>query len=240
MRKILKEIKWNERKLIPVIIQDAENKEVLMMAYMNPLALEKTIETGYTHFWSRSRNRLWKKGEESGHVQKVKEIHIDCDSDTLLIEVEQKGAACHMGYRSCFFRKLESEGFKETKEKIFSPAEVYGEGCTILEHIYEVILDRKHHIDKKDSYVAFLFREGEETILKKIAEEAAEIIMAGKCKNKDKIIAEVADLFFHILVAMGYYNIPPADIYRNLSKRFGKSGFKLKSSSVEKSEDSMI
>ena len=228
MEDILKEVKFDEKGLVPAIIQDAENGEVLMVAYMNRLALEKTLETGYTHFWSRSRNRLWKKGEESGHTQKVEEIRIDCDSDTLLVKVQQKGAACHMGHRSCFFRKLDREGWQEEGEKVFSPQEIYGEGCTILEHVYEVILDRKHHMDRQDSYVASLFRKGLDAILKKVGEEATEVVLACKGGEKERVVYEVADLFFHTLVAMGYHNVPPADIYRELGRRFGKSGLKEK------------
>ncbi len=226
MEDLLREVKFDEKGLVPAIIQDAFNGELLMVAYMNGLALEKTLETGYTHFWSRSRNRLWKKGEESGHVQKVKEIRIDCDSDTLLVKVEQRGAACHMGYKSCFFRSLGHEGWQVDHEKVFKPEEVYGEGCNILEHIYEVILDRKHHIDREDSYVASLFRKGHDTLLKKVGEEATEVVLACKDGDREQVVYEVADLFFHTLVAMGYHGIPPADVYGELGKRFGKSGLR--------------
>ena len=228
MEEILKEVKFDEKGLVPAIIQDAQQGEVLMVAYMNRLALEKTLETGYTHFWSRSRNRLWKKGEESGHVQKVEEILIDCDSDTLLVKVHQEGAACHTGHRSCFFRRLDREGWQEKGEKVFNPQEVYGGGCTILEHIYEVILDRKHHIDRQDSYVASLFRKGLDAILKKVGEEATEVVLAGKDGDRERVVYEVADLFFHTLVAMGYYNVPPSDVYGELGRRFGRSGLEEK------------
>jgi phosphoribosyl-AMP cyclohydrolase len=118
------EVKYDEKGLIPAIIQDIASGEVLMMAYMNEEALRKTIETGYTHFYSRSRQKLWKKGETSGHVQEVKEVLIDCDKDTLLIKVIQHGpGACHTGHRSCFFRNLEG---REVSKKVFSEEEVYG------------------------------------------------------------------------------------------------------------------
>lgn len=124
---ILEELKFNQQNLIPVIIQDAENNEVLMMAYMNKESLIKTVETKETYFFSRSRNKIWKKGESSGHIQTVKEILIDCDMDTLLIRVEQKKAACHKGYRTCFFRKVEGnfENLKVIKKLVFDPKEVY-------------------------------------------------------------------------------------------------------------------
>jgi len=122
----LKEIVFNSQGLVPVIIQDINTSEVLMMAWMNKEALRKTIDTGKTHFWSRSRHKLWLKGETSGHHQIVKEIYVDCDGDALLIKVEQIKAACHTGYKSCFFRKLNREGKpKIVGEKIFEPGEVY-------------------------------------------------------------------------------------------------------------------
>jgi len=111
--------------LLPAIVQDYKTGDVLMLAYMNEEAWEMTLKTKLAHYYSRSRQSLWKKGETSGHVQKVKEIYIDCDADTILIKVEQKGAACHMGYRSCFFRKLEDNNLKVVGERIFDPKKVY-------------------------------------------------------------------------------------------------------------------
>jgi phosphoribosyl-AMP cyclohydrolase len=120
----LPELKYDEKGLIPAIVQDAESREVLMMAYMNAESLAKTVESGFTHFWSRSRGKFWKKGETSGHVQEVREVLYDCDRDTLLIKVIQRGpGACHTGHRSCFFTDIEG---KETEGKVFSEDEVYG------------------------------------------------------------------------------------------------------------------
>ncbi len=120
----LPDLKYDEKGLIPAIIQDSESKEVLMMAYMNAESLAKTVSTGFTHFWSRSRGKFWKKGETSGHVQEVREILYDCDKDTLLIKVIQRGpGACHTGHRSCFFTDIEG---KETADKVFSEDDVYG------------------------------------------------------------------------------------------------------------------
>ena len=125
--KFLKKLKFDEKGLIPAIIQDADTDEVLMLAYMNEASFMETLETGFTHFWSRSRQKLWKKGETSGHTQKVHEILFDCDADTLLIKVHQKGAACHTGYRSCFYRKIaDKKGTVKTKgKKLFDPKKVY-------------------------------------------------------------------------------------------------------------------
>jgi len=127
MEAFLAQVKFNDQGLVPVIAQDAKNGEVLMMAWMNRETLQKTIESGLMHYWSRSREKVWLKGETSGHTQKVKEIRIDCDGDTLLIKIEQKGGACHEGYRSCFFRVLADGGKKLeiSGEKVFSPKEAY-------------------------------------------------------------------------------------------------------------------
>jgi len=122
---IVNEIKYDANGLVPVIIQDYKNNEVLMVAYMNGESLKITLETGVTHFWSRSRQKLWKKGETSGHLQEVKEVLIDCDQDALIMKVDQKVAACHTGYRSCFYRKLDGGRFIVFQEKIFEEHDVY-------------------------------------------------------------------------------------------------------------------
>ncbi|MFH0964711.1 MAG: phosphoribosyl-AMP cyclohydrolase [Planctomycetota bacterium] len=120
-------IKFDDKGLVTAVMQDANNGEVLMVAFMNAEALEKTVETGLAHFWSRSRGKLWLKGESSGHVQKVKEMRVDCDGDALLLKIEQEGGACHTGYRSCFYRKLkeDGEGYETAGEKVFDPGKVY-------------------------------------------------------------------------------------------------------------------
>ena len=124
---ILERLKFDSNGLIPAIVQDHANGRVLMMAWMNATSLERSIESGYTHFWSRSRKKYWKKGESSGHLQAIRRIELDCDGDTLLIQVEQKGAACHQGYRSCFFRALTLEGrVVATEERLRDPEEIYG------------------------------------------------------------------------------------------------------------------
>jgi len=123
--KFLDEIKFDNRGLVPAIIQDYKNGEILMLAYMNRESLQKTLSSGKTHFWSRSRQKLWLKGESSGHTQEVKELFMDCDMDTVLIKVDQKVAACHTGYRSCFYRKLEGEDFTVVGEKVFEEDAVY-------------------------------------------------------------------------------------------------------------------
>lgn len=121
------QIKYDNKGLVPVIIQDYVNNEILMVAYMNKEALKRTLDSGKTHFWSRSRQQYWQKGEHSGHVQLVREVLIDCDNDALVIKVDQKIAACHTGYRSCFYRKLDGEEFKVLQTKVFEEKEVYGD-----------------------------------------------------------------------------------------------------------------
>ncbi|MCK8824236.1 bifunctional phosphoribosyl-AMP cyclohydrolase/phosphoribosyl-ATP diphosphatase HisIE [Fuchsiella alkaliacetigena] len=238
----LTELKFDENGLIPAIIQDIENEQVLMMAYMNREAVQKTVETGYTWFWSRSRQELWKKGGSSGHVQQVEEIKADCDLDTLLIKVKQKVAACHTGHYSCFYRRLDldkANRFKSEGEQVFSPEEVYDEQTEedeiklenppvpsgglpqILQEIYQVVLDRKHN-PVEDSYTSYLFDEGLDKILKKIGEEAAEVIIGAKNEDKEEIIMEVSDLLYHLLVLLNYYQINLNEVYAELADRFGK------------------
>ncbi len=123
--KVLDEIKFDDKGLIPAIVQDYQNGEILMLAYMNRESLQKTLSSGKTHFWSRSRQKFWLKGESSGHIQEVKEVFVDCDMDTLVFKVNQKVAACHTGYRSCFYRKLEGDELTVTGEKVFEAGDVY-------------------------------------------------------------------------------------------------------------------
>jgi phosphoribosyl-ATP pyrophosphohydrolase/phosphoribosyl-AMP cyclohydrolase len=205
--------------LVPVIVQDAETKEVLMLAYMNEEALKLTKETGYAHYFSRSRNKLWKKGESSGHTQEVKEILIDCDNDTLLLKVKQNGVACHTGRKSCFFTKL------DTKETILDK-EMEIE-YNFIDKLYHTLLDRKN-ADPKTSYVSSLYHKGENSLLKKVAEEAAEFCFAVKDNNQKEIIYEAADLAFHTLIALALKNIHPEAVLEELKRREGISGIEEK------------
>jgi len=217
----IKNLKYDSNGLIPAIIQDWKNGDVLMLAYMNEESLKKTIETGNTHFWSRSRNKLWKKGETSGNEQIVKEISYDCDNDTLLVKVEQKGVACHTGNRSCFYSKLTQVVIPSEARNL----EVETFSGNVIDKIYEVILDRKRNL-RESSYVSSLFKSGRDKILKKIGEEASEVVIGSKNDKKEEIIYEIADLWFHSLVLLGYHDITPEEIYKELQKRFGKSGIR--------------
>lgn len=215
--KILDEIKFDEKGLVPAIAQDFKTGEVLMMAYMNREALEKSLSSGRATYFSRSRNKLWLKGETSGHFQNIKCAYYDCDIDTILLKVEQVGAACHTGERSCFFREIELQ-FKDPRShcRDFSSS-------AILDRVYDVILERKSNPGER-SYVSSLFTKGGDTILKKIGEEASELLISGKGGNKEEVVHELADLWFHSLVLLGYLNINPEDVYQELKRRFGKSG----------------
>lgn len=212
------ELEFDSRGLIPAIIQDVKTRQVLMLAYMNRQALAKTLDTGCTWFYSRSRECLWMKGETSGHIQKVQQIYYDCDQDTLLILVEQEGAACHTGHFSCFYRNWEGE---EEESRVFDPEEVYPARVgspAILYELYDVLEERKE-LRPQGSYTAYLFNEGQDKILKKVGEETSEVIIASKNHNDDEIIYEVSDLLYHLMVLLVYHGIKLNDIFGELKSR---------------------
>ena len=204
---LLKEIKFDEKGLIPAIVQDIKTKEVLMMAYMNEESLKKTLETNKTWFWSRSRQELWNKGATSGNIQKVVQVDYDCDGDSLLVLVEQKGVACHTGERSCFYNSI----YKTTEEGAV--------GSEVLEQLYKIIDDRKIN-PVEGSYTKYLFDKGIDKILKKIGEESAEVIIAAKNPDKEAIVYETSDLIYHLFVLLREKGIPLEDIYKELRSRF--------------------
>lgn len=210
------EIRYGDDGLVPVIIQDSVNGQVLMFAYANREAVEKMLATGKTHFWSRSRKKLWQKGKESGNVQEIKRVLLDCDRDCLLVVVEQKGVACHTGERTCFFRALDNE-------RSVAPAFVGESKEKTIDEVYEVIMDRKRN-PKDDSYVSSLFKKGLDKVLEKVIEEAGEMIIASKNQKREDIIYEATDLLFHTLVALSYFDVTPRDVYAELARRFGKKG----------------
>jgi phosphoribosyl-AMP cyclohydrolase / phosphoribosyl-ATP pyrophosphohydrolase len=199
-------IKYDDRGLVPAIVQDYLDGTVLMMAWMNRESLQKTIETGETWFWSRSRQEFWHKGATSGHLQKVHGLRYDCDSDALLVTVEQIGdIACHTGERSCFHQ---IDGGKAAP-----PADT-------LSNLYQVIVDRREN-PIAGSYTASLFAGGDNKILKKIGEESAEVVMACKDDVPDEIAGEVADLFYHALVALAHHQVDLRAVYAKLDSRKG-------------------
>lgn len=205
-------VKFDEKGLVPVVTQDYKTKEVLMVAYMNREAFEKTVETGKVTYFSRSRNKLWVKGETSGHFQTVKTIKLDCDGDTLLIEAEQIDAACHTGNKSCFFRTMAGGAWEEKTEKEEEAS------ARILQEVYDVIVDRTVH-PKEGSYTNYLFTKGLDKILKKVGEETAEVIIAAKNKSKEEIRYEVSDLMYHLMVLLVERGLTLEDIYGELKGR---------------------
>lgn len=204
-------IRWDEFKqnsdgLVPVIVQDYRTREVLMLAYMNEEAFRRTLDTGKMTYFSRSRRSLWVKGETSGHYQYVKSLTLDCDNDTILAMVRQVGAACHTGNRSCFFRTLAAREFRQVNP------------LTVLETVYQVILDRKEH-PKEGSYTNYLFDKGLDKILKKLGEEATEIVIAAKNPSSEEIIYEISDFLYHLMVLMADRGITWEDITGELANR---------------------
>nr|WP_307989891.1 bifunctional phosphoribosyl-AMP cyclohydrolase/phosphoribosyl-ATP diphosphatase HisIE [uncultured Niameybacter sp.] len=210
-------VKFDEKGLIPVIAQDAHAKKVRMLAYMNKEALEKTLATGKVHYYSRSRQKLWLKGESSGCFQYLKGMSIDCDGDTLLIQIEQEGGiSCHTGYATCFFTTMDEEDIKKDtlpKLKLAGDKEQ-----NMLSGLYNTILERKTQ-PKAGSYTNYLFDAGINKILKKVGEEATEVIVAAKDKKPEELVLEVADLMYHLTVLMVEEGISWEDVESELDKR---------------------
>jgi len=223
MQEVLNLVDWSKSELLPVIVQDVQNNEVLMMAYMNKEALELSLNTKIAHYFSRSKQRIWKKGESSGHTQKIHSFNIDCDNDTLLIKVTQEGVACHTGRRSCFFTELETG--KINSEVEVSSEAMYG----VIDTLYHTIQERKN-ADPSVSWTAKLLSKGENTILKKVVEEAGEFAFAYKDNDEGEMIYEAAGLTYHMLVALASKNISPDRIKQELASRFNISGIAEKNS----------
>lgn len=200
------QFKKNSDGLIPVIVQDYKTSQVLMLAYMNEQAFADTLRTGKMHYYSRSRQSQWLKGETSGHFQYVKSLHLDCDNDTILAKVHQIGAACHTGAQSCFFQTLAEKEYKET-----NPLKVF-------EDVFHVILDRKLH-PKEGSYTNYLFDKGIDKILKKVGEEATEIIIAAKNPDPEEIKYEISDFLYHVMVLMAEKGVTWEEITEELANR---------------------
>ncbi len=210
--------KFDREGLLTAVIQDWLDGTVLMVGYMNQEAIEKTVATKKVHFWSRSRNKLWEKGETSGHTLHVKEFFVDCDRDTILVKAQPAGPTCHTGERACFFSRIDEQG------RIVHRNAQDAQGA-ILENVLRTIRDR-HSNPQMGSYTSKLFQGGHDTILKKVAEEAGEVLLASKGGKREEIVYEVADLFFHTLMVLGYHDVSLLDIYEELGRRFGQSGLR--------------
>lgn len=212
-------VKWNEQGLVPAVAQDVASGDVLMLAWVDREALEKTLDTGFAHYHSRSRGQLWKKGETSGHVQRIRDVRLDCDGDTLLFHVEQTGAACHTGRWNCFFREVE-----KGQGAVGAPS-----GPAVVSALYEVIASRKTSTGEK-SYTKSLFEKGLPKILEKIREESGELVEAAEEKDEIEVVKEFADVLFHSLVLLAHKDIDVAEVYAELGRRFGTSGHDEKAS----------
>lgn len=200
-------IKFDDRGLVPAIAQDVKTGAVLMLAYMNAESLQKTLETGYATYFSRSRGKLWQKGETSGHTQRVVSMRCDCDGDAVLMQVEQVGPACHTGSYSCFFNDI------ITPEEDDLPAT-----SAILQQVYDVIADRKAH-PQEGSYTNYLLEKGIEKTCKKVGEEASETIIAAVKGSKPEVTYEAADLLYHLLVLLFQEGVSPQEVWDELARR---------------------
>ncbi len=204
----LDDLRFDERGLIPAVVQEAATGELLMVAWMDRAAVEATLRTGRSHFWSRSRGVLWEKGETSGHVQHVQAIYVDCDADTLLVQVHQDGVACHTGNRTCFFRTLEGA------PDVAAPA-----AATMLERLDRIVAARKLAAPP-GSYVGALLDKGEVEVSRKIGEEAIEVVTAALGgEGDDRVVAELADLWFHTIVLLGARGLTTGAVLEELARR---------------------
>jgi phosphoribosyl-ATP pyrophosphohydrolase/phosphoribosyl-AMP cyclohydrolase len=203
------ELAYDERGLVPVVAQDADTGEVLMLAWASAEALRRTQETGRAHYFSRSRQALWAKGETSGNVQHVREIRVDCDADALVYRVSQTGPACHTGERTCFHRAASAETLAEAADP-----------RPVMARVDEIVA-RRFAERPPGSYTTYLFERGIDKILKKVGEEATETVIAAKNEGTDELRSEAADLLFHLLVLFRARGLPLADVWAELDRRFG-------------------
>ncbi|MBA2875739.1 bifunctional phosphoribosyl-AMP cyclohydrolase/phosphoribosyl-ATP diphosphatase HisIE [Thermaerobacillus caldiproteolyticus] len=200
-------IRFDEKGLVPAIVQDAQSKEVLTLAYMNEESLKKSLETGETWFYSRSRGELWHKGATSGNTQRIVEMRYDCDKDALLVLVEPAGPACHTGSYSCFSERVDGESFRPLTDRF-----------AIIDQLEKVIAEREAE-RPEGAYTTYLFEKGIDKILKKVGEEAAEVIIAAKNRNPEELKWEVADLLYHLLVLLREQKLPLDAVLNVLSER---------------------
>ena len=208
----LEDVKLDEQGLVPAIVQDSRTRRVLTLAYMNTQSLERTLTTKETWFWSRSRQQLWHKGETSGNTQRIVAVTADCDHDALLIAVEPHGPACHTGAESCFHNRLDS-----APDSVIEPEAANDLGATLNE-VYSVIETRKRE-RPEGSYTTYLFDNGLDKILKKVGEEASETIIAAKNEDKQRLVAETADLLYHLIVLLVDRGVSLGELQDELTSR---------------------
>ena len=224
---LIQNLKFDEKGLVTAVVQDDETNEVLTVAYMNADSLARTLQTGETWFWSRSREELWHKGATSGHTQRVVDIRLDCDGDALLVRVNPNGPACHTGEQTCFFRKDEGQPKIEQPQPQLSLVNVAAMDLGILlQDLYKLVQERKDQ-RPEGSYTTYLFNSGLDKILKKVGEESAETIIAAKNadaeEGREQLTAEISDLLYHLIVLMVEREVSLQDILTELSERAGKS-----------------
>ncbi len=207
-------LKFDEKGLIPAVAQDAVSGEILMLAYMNKESIKMTLESGHATYFSRSRQELWEKGAHSGQLQHVKEILVDCDADAIVLKIEQIGAACHTNNPSCFYRKVVDGKLVEIPTGIDTNPK-------ILYDVYDIIVDRGKN-PKEGSYTNYLFEKGIDKMLKKVGEEAAEVIIASKNYVKAEVQYETADLLYHLSVVLVEQGLTWDDIFAELRSRYDK------------------
>lgn len=215
----LSQIRWNADGLVPAVVQDAVSKDVLMLAYMNDESLKRTLESGQTWFWSRSRGEYWHKGATSGHTQQVKSIRYDCDADTLLVKVIPNGPACHTGTYTCFTGEIAL--VENSQEAAVQASAADGERFGMLGKLEAVIAARDAE-RPEGAYTTYLFEKGVDKILKKVGEEAAEVIIAAKNNDNDELRYEASDLIFHLLVLLRNQKLPLDDLMVELDRRHNK------------------
>lgn len=227
MYDVLEKIDWERYELVPTIAQEIGSNEILMLAYSSKQSLELSLQSHIAHYFSRSKQRIWQKGEQSGNIQQIKEVRLDCDNDSLIFIVEQRGVACHTGEKSCFFQCFVPDETNKAQipSKIQNPSGIYH----ILDELYHIIEQKKHE-NPKDSYSASLFAKGANGICKKIIEEAGELCFAIKDRQEAEIIYECADLLYHILVGLALGHISPERVLQELKRRMGQSGIAEKAS----------
>jgi phosphoribosyl-ATP pyrophosphohydrolase/phosphoribosyl-AMP cyclohydrolase len=215
---LISKIKWDDAGLVPAVVQDAQSKEILMLAYMNKESLQLSVESGVTWYWSRSRGELWNKGATSGNTQRIVSMAYDCDGDTLLVKVDQKGPACHTGRYSCFFNPIEVSGNTDAAlDAVTSSPDRFA----TLGQLESVIAER-YAERPEGSYTSYLFDKGVDKILKKVGEEASEVIIAAKNKDNDELRSEVGDLIFHLMVLLRERGLPLDDVISEINNRHGK------------------
>jgi phosphoribosyl-ATP pyrophosphohydrolase/phosphoribosyl-AMP cyclohydrolase len=215
------QINWQKTPLIPAIAQEHETNEILMLAYMNEEAYNLTLNTGYAHYFSRSKQRIWKKGESSNHTQEVKEMLLDCDADTIILKIHQNGVACHTGTKSCFFTSVMQK--KRVLEQEVDTTAIY----SVIDSLYHTVVERKNDKNTKKSWTKKLLN-NKELMLSKIREEADEVCVAINEESDEQVIYESADLLYHTIVGLGYRDISPDRVKQELARRFGMSGIEEK------------